>query len=777
VTNTALAIGISKANNAGIPLAQPTNAAVSIVAWDYNPVSGNQQEEYVCLTNANDYAVDLTGWRITGGISHTLQPGTVIPARMALYLSPNVVAFQARATAPRGAMGLFVQGDYSGQLSARGDTVTLLNTQGVTNSSISYPGTPSLAQQYLRITEIMYNPAPAPAITNDAQQFEYLELKNVSTNVTLNLAGVRFTNGIAFNFTGSAVTSLAPGQRVLLVHNQAVFTARYGSGMLIAGEYSGALDNGGETLRLEDAVGEKVLEFAYDDGWYPITDGLGFSLVIVDDLAPWSTWGDKASWRASGRLDGSPGAADPAALAVAPVLVNEALTHTDPPELDTIELFNPTATNVNLGGWFLTDDFFSPRKYRIPDGTTIPAGGFLVITTNQFGAGSNGFALSELGEEVYLFSGDAQTNLTGYYHGFDFGAAPNGVSFGRYVDSQQNDHYVLQAANTLGTNNALPRVGPVVISEIMYHPPDLAGGVDNAVDEFIRLKNVAATNVPLWCVFTNEPGYGVAARTNTWRLRNAVDFDFPTNHSLAAGAQLLIVGFDPATNASQVAAFRLTNAVPTNVAIYGPWSGKLDNSEDTLELKCPDKPDVTSSNFIVPYVLVDKVTYHDSAPWPTNADGLGMSLQRRDLAAFGNDPINWKAAMPEGTTAPDTDSDGMPDSWETEHGLVVGINDAALDPDSDGMSNIQEYLAGTNPQDSQSVLRLAATPEASLVLLSFEAQTDLAYTVQFNDELGSTNWQAWQQVPASPTNRTMVLTNVQPLPQQRFFRVVTPPVP
>ena len=141
-----------------------------------------------------------------------------------------------------------------------------------------------------------------------------IELKNISTNVGLNLGGVRFTNGIEFNFTGSAVTSLAPGQRVLVVRNQAAFTARYGSGALIAGEFFGALDNAGEDLRLEDAVGEKVLEFAYNNSWYPTTDGLGFSLVIVNELAPWSTWGDKASWRASGSVNGSPGTADAAPI-------------------------------------------------------------------------------------------------------------------------------------------------------------------------------------------------------------------------------------------------------------------------------------------------------------------------------------------------------------------------------------------------------------------------------------------------------------------------------
>ena len=173
-------------------------------------------------------------------------------------------------------------------------------------------GNPSLAQRYLRVTEIMYNPSPLTTITNDAQQFEYIELKNISTNTTLNLTGVRFTNGIYFSFTGSAVTSLSPGQTVLIVRNQALFTARYGGGFNIAGQFTGALDNGGEMLRLEDAVGEKILEFDYNNTWYPITDGLGFSLVIVNENALWSTWGQTASWRASGGLNGSPGVTDPA---------------------------------------------------------------------------------------------------------------------------------------------------------------------------------------------------------------------------------------------------------------------------------------------------------------------------------------------------------------------------------------------------------------------------------------------------------------------------------
>jgi hypothetical protein len=326
-------------------------------------------------------------------------------------------------------------------------------------------------------------------------------------------------------------------------------------------------------------------------------------------------------------------------------VISEVLRHSNPPLEDAIELYNPTSTDVDVGYWFLTDDFYSPKKFQIPAGRTLSPGGFLVITDDEFATGPDGFRLSEYGEQVHLFSADAARHLTGYTDGFDFAASPNDVSFGRYTTSQGEEHYVLQSAKTLGTNNVVPRVGPVVISEIMFRPPDLTNGTDNDLDEFIELQNITQTLVPLYCTFTNEPGYGVAALTNTWRLSEAVDYGFPTNTTIGANSRLLVVGFNP-TNVTQLASFRSRYSVPTNLPIFGPWNGKLDNSEETIELTSPDKPDVTTSSVFVPYILMDKVRYQDSAPWPTNADGNGNSLQRLALGAYGNDPTNWFAALP-----------------------------------------------------------------------------------------------------------------------------------
>ena len=79
---------------------------------------------------------------------------------------------------------------------------------------------------------------------------------------------------------------------------------------------------------------------------------------------------------------------------------------------------------VNIGGWFLTDNFGIPKKYRIPNNTTIAANGYLVFHQDtSFGLGTVPFALNSQGEEVFLLSADAIGNLTGWAHGFEFGPA------------------------------------------------------------------------------------------------------------------------------------------------------------------------------------------------------------------------------------------------------------------------------------------------------------------------------------------------------------------
>jgi hypothetical protein len=480
----------------------------------------------------------------------------------------------------------------------------------------------------LIVTEIMYNPLNVGATSGD--EFEFLELKNIGASI-LDLSGTTF-NGISFTFTNG--TRLTPGEFFVLGRNRTTLNAKY-PGLTVRGVYTGRLDNSGEAITLNHPLGATILSVEYkDSGKWPLTaDGLGFSLVSRNPNANPNP-SNPSSWRSSANPGGSPGADDPDP-SIASILINEALTHTDPPLFDSIELHNPTAADVNIGGWFLTDDGKNPMKYRIPDDTIIDAGDYLVFTEAQFNptpGTNNSFNLSSQGEEVYLFSGDATTNLTGYSHGFNFGAVENGVSFGRHVISTGEERFVAQVSRTLDATNAGPRVGPIVIRQIMYHPPDLASGADDADAEYIELRNITGAPVQLF-----DP----AASTNTWRVRGGVDFNFPQNVSLGAGQSLMLVNFDP-SNSAALTAFRSKYALFASFPVFGPYGGKLDNSSDTVTLQRPDSPDTNS----IPYVVVDEVDYKDVAPWPVSPDGGGAALQRLVLTAYGDDPANWVGAAP-----------------------------------------------------------------------------------------------------------------------------------
>lgn len=287
-----------------IPAAQSTNAVVLIDQLDFLPTSGRQTEEFVRLTNAEPVAVDISGWQLRGQVTHTFRPGTVIPAGRTLHAARDVAGFRNRATSPKRGENAFVQGNYRGQLSARGGSVELVDPAGRVVSTFAYAGNPTVWQRQLRISEIMFYPlAPAPGSPFEDEDFEFLELKNVGPK-PLNLAGVRFTEGVLFTFTNGPAATIPAGGRVLVVRNAAAFASRYGVNLPVAGEYLGNLANEGETLRLEDAVGEVVWEFHYDDAWFATADGGGRSL---EPVSPESDLDVAAGWRATEQTGGSPG--------------------------------------------------------------------------------------------------------------------------------------------------------------------------------------------------------------------------------------------------------------------------------------------------------------------------------------------------------------------------------------------------------------------------------------------------------------------------------------
>jgi hypothetical protein len=618
---------------AQIPASQPAQFSLQIGEVEFSPVSGNQDEEYIEIINPNAFAADISGWTVEDAVRHTFAGGTVIPAGGTLYLTPDAGAFRSRAVSPTGGQGLFVQGNYKGHLSSWGETITIRDRSGSTAASKTYAGNPSDVQRYLRITEIMYNPAPYSGSAFDTQDYEYVELFNIGT-VPLLLNGVKFTKGIQYQFPDGI--QLGAGQFLLLVKNEAAFLSRWTvpQNCLILGGYTGNLSNSGEVLKLDDQTNSTVLEFEYDDDWYPLTDGQGFSLVYNGalDAAP-DNWDKKSSWRAGTFSGGSPGFAEQA-LAAGSIVINELLAHSHGSSPDWIELHNKTGQDINLEGWFLTDDetdLDTIRKYEIPANTILTANGYLLFWQDtSFGSPSQPaakrFGLSENGETVSLFSG-LNGEVTGYYHTRQkFDASETGMTLGRYEQPQLTGGYdfTRMAVATPGAPNSAPAIADVVITEIHYNPP---AGNDH---EFVELYNRSASPVTLMTQVQTEVSPGVEITEYLpWRL-NGIGFTFPAGVVISPG-QRILVARDPAIYAS------------APCPVYGPYDGKLDNAGEQIELQIPGDHEFGKSRAWIP---IEKIEYDDANPWPTSCDGEGDSLTRIDPDAYTNDVLNWQAAMP-----------------------------------------------------------------------------------------------------------------------------------
>lgn len=183
---------------------------------------------------------------------------------------------------------------YSCQVKTRvlaGDTWSALNETTLGVGPVAHD---------LRVSEIMYHLQNTGDV-NDSRS-EFIELTNVGSK-TINLNLVQFTQGVTFTFP---VYELDSGAYVLVVKDVNAFSAGYLKDLPIAGQYQGSLSNGGERIVLMDAVGQTIVDFEYQDDWYPSTDGRGQSLEVID---PRSTLDLSLpdAWQPSHEIGGTPG--------------------------------------------------------------------------------------------------------------------------------------------------------------------------------------------------------------------------------------------------------------------------------------------------------------------------------------------------------------------------------------------------------------------------------------------------------------------------------------
>ena len=309
-------------------------------------------------------------------------------------------------------------------------------------------------------------------------------------------------------------------------------------------------------------------------------------------------------------------------------------------------------------------------------------------------------------------------------------------------------------------------------------------GLRNGTPVFVRAARVSPTlsitqqnpGLPEEFRFTYfaVPSNGMA--TITVRLREITSDTF-SNHvrtlirtvNAAASPQTLAIAF-PATNGQNInlnqtgtytIVARFTDTLTPDINLF---SIMIDGAMQPR----------TNSNGIARYRFEDQ-TGGDGKN-ELRFDWSGMTAGQHYIQVlFNGDGLNLEASRLVNVTlfgVTDTDGDGLPDSWETQFNLdpndSTGINGANGDVDTDGFTNIEEYLAGTNPRDPNSLLRISQLNNGGR-RISWQSVPGKDYQVYSAAEIT----EGFEPLSGAITafQNTTSYTNNAPLSGKEFYRV------
>jgi uncharacterized repeat protein (TIGR01451 family) len=200
-----------------------------------------------------------------------------------------------------------------------------------------------------------------------------------------------------------------------------------------------------------------------------------------------------------------------------------------------------------------------------------------------------------------------------------------------------------------------------------------------------------------------------------------------------------------------VANIALSVSAPPQALIYSPFTYSIlvsnagPNAATAISVTNALPPDLTfvdASSSGGGCVFADGVVACDAGALDRGQIGLvsiSVSSQRGGLltnlffgAAFEFDPVPTNnSALRVVEITGDNDHDGLPDVWEDQNGLSsIDATDANQDPDHDGHTSLQEFVAGTDPNDPESVLRAVVTIQSSEAQVRFLTVIDKSYVVE-----------------------------------------------
>lgn len=657
----------------------------------------------------------------------------------------------------------------------------------------------------LRITEILYKPT-------DGNDYEFVELKNTGA-AALDVSGVRFTNGIDYVFP--AGTTLAPGAFTVIARNRAVFLTRFPAALsvLAPGQFTGALDNSGETLTLSlpNPWDVAILNFAYQTTWEPRTFLNGYSLTVAYPAvtAP-RKWGDRDTWTVSSVVNGTPGAD-------APPSVSSALTVSG--VLGEPFSYQITAT----GGATLFGAAGLPAGLSVTPGSGLISGSPAESGTFHVSlSAANTVATDTKTMVLTISTSGPPTHFTWDYTP---PAAEAGVPFAAWITARDAKDRIVSSFNgTVPLSATATGAGPspVLITEYtdenedQFELQNLGSTPVNTSGWFVVLGNSSAIDSvnPVTWSLPASVAPGETLRVSELNTAGRLYFGSGISWTLALNRGWIML-FDSGTNlrdfapwgwsAAELAGLSITVNGRT-ITTAGQWSGngasvgtRGDGTSTTDSWQRRGTADTNSAadwRFATNATSWSATNAGLNIPWaspipltPASVPFSGGSFTGfltvpdaaqsvRITATDGASNSGQSAAFNVAAAQTDTDGDGMPDAWESANGLNPVVNDSGGDADRDGQTNRNEYFAGTNPRSTASVFAISAwnaNPQGQ-VTLSWPVNPNRLYRVSYAASL--TNWSSVPGQIFAPAAAGIQTASFAPPPgaSRAYYRVelITP---